>query len=509
LQHMIMEARPLVRVGGVTLGAGVVLWCIGALIPAAEHPAELTRRSHSRHQIVAPALSSYDSSIGAQEPLPTAQQATLEKTTAIFDPDTDLEYAYYRVPALVEHGSFTLAFAQAAGTFERHTPSDIVVKRSTDRGETWTRDLDVIVGNRLGIPGLGRASRHGTEYGNPVPISCLATGEVMLVFSANQTHLFSVSSSDGIRWSAPAEIEGVRVPGWGTLVPGPGHGLELRSGIHAGRLVVPFNHMLSESTVVQTTTYRLSDPDDPRSEPLAVTRYSVENPRAHHSHVGFSHETRMREHVEGQVVDLRIAATPGGSAPTRAGLNAFEARANHAAAMVSDDHGKTWRVGEDIPHLASNEVSMAELPGGELVASFRVRHERDGHCRHFAVSTDGGYSWDLRPQSGASDSPPNCTVVDPGCQGALVSNGRWLYASGPHDLLERRELALYASPDAGEHWKMISRPPAGSRSAGYSDMVVWQPYGVHPWPEIGLAFEQGTQATGTAIMHSRISLGNE
>lgn len=500
-----MEARSsLGRAGAGMLGAGLALWCLSAVLsPGTDSPPQRHRfRRDDSHP-----LTSYLRT-RARVDVPTVRPATVQKTAPIFDPDDDLAYTNYRVPALVEHAGLTLAFAVASDSWERHAESDIVLKRSSDRGESWSEELDVIVGNRVGIASLGRASRHGTEYGNPVPISCSATADVLLVFSVNQTKVFLTRSADGVRWSPPSEIEGVKVPGWGTLVPGPGHGLELRHGLRAGRLVVPFNHMLREATVVATTTYRPTDPDDPRSEPTAVTRYEVENPHARH--VGLSHDARMREHVEGQVIDERVALEPGADAPARAGLNAYEARSNHAAALYSDDHGATWHAGEDVPHLGSGEVSMAELPSGALVASFRVRHRRDGACRHFAASADAGGSWVLLPQAGSADSPPNCTVVDPGCQGALISNGEWLYASGPHDPHERRDLALYASADGGEHWQLIARPAAGARSAGSSDMVVWQPYGVHPWPEVGLAFEQGGRSSaGAAIMHTRISLGNE
>lgn len=64
----------------------------------------------------------------------------------------------------------------------------------------------------------------------------------------------------------------------------------------------------------------------------------------------------------------------------------------HVTAAYSDDHGKTWKIGEKSESgKGINEVSSAELPGGKvLVVS---RSYGGGDTRRVAVSDDGGETW--------------------------------------------------------------------------------------------------------------------
>jgi len=342
---------------------------------------------------------------------------------------------------------------------------EVLVKRSDDRGITWG-PAHVAVGNAAGVPNRPDTSRGQTTYGNVVPVYLAATGETVLVFAVNNTYVYTTRSRDGIVWEPALEItESVRAPGWGWLAPGPGHGLEMRHGRYAGRLVVPFNHYLERSTVVQTVTVEPSDPSDLRTWPRVRTTYTVTNPAAA--------PPRRHEAPAPEVTGTMEAVATWTSLGVPQGLSPFEMRNPRSAVMISDDGGRSWRVGRDVPALGGNEVQVAELDTGELVASFRVVSSLANGCRHFASSWDGGDTWTLRQQQGEEEG--DCVVVDPGCQGSLHALGSWLVASGPGDKVERQNGTIYASADGGERWHVLGKipvPPEDFQSA-YSDIAVW------------------------------------
>jgi len=167
--------------------------------------------------------------------------------SAVEEPETDMTvvwkrgdngYYMHRIPAIVLTKKGTLlAFAEARKNGRGdHGDIDLVVKRSSDMGKTWS---DFILVHEDG----------GTKkitIGNPVPIVDRKTGDVIVAFQrtnedrvATGTHI-SRSKDDGVTWSAPMEIiELVQFEGMEYARPGPGHGIQLKHGKHAGRMIVP------------------------------------------------------------------------------------------------------------------------------------------------------------------------------------------------------------------------------------------------------------------------------
>ena len=125
---------------------------------------------------------------------------------------------------------------------------------------------------------------------------------------------------------------------------------------------------------------------------------------------------------------------------------------NYAA--YSDDHGATWRSGENVPGalLANgrsqiNEVQMAELSDGSV--RLDSRQFGGGAFRKTAVSKDGGATW-----SSAQNMPE---VRDPSCMASILrysfdgsAQGRLLH-SGP-DSAKRENGTIYLSTDDGATW---------------------------------------------------------
>jgi hypothetical protein len=170
-------------------------------------------------------------------------------------------YPVFSGPAIVTTAAGTvLAFAEGRATTKDSASYAIVMRRSTDGGVTWSPLQQVV-----GVP-----PSTGIVVSQPAPIVDKITGEVFLLFNRGtisddgltvKFHLtdvyFTKSSDDGLTWSAPTDItDSVTVteghnPGpsglypdtpWGWAIVGPGHGIQIENGPHAGRLIVGGDH---------------------------------------------------------------------------------------------------------------------------------------------------------------------------------------------------------------------------------------------------------------------------
>lgn len=145
-------------------------------------------------------------------------------------------YHTYRIPAIVRSTNGTLlAFCEGRKNSGGDAGDiDIVLRCSTNNGLTW---LAMSVVQEEG----GSAS---ITIGNPAPVVDETTGHIHLLFCRNNDRVFhTVSTNDGITWSARTEITAnVKLSSWGWYATGPGHGVQLRRGAQAGRLVVAADH---------------------------------------------------------------------------------------------------------------------------------------------------------------------------------------------------------------------------------------------------------------------------
>jgi sialidase-1 len=161
-------------------------------------------------------------------------------------------YACYRIPAVVVTNSGTLlAFAEARKTGCGDAGDiDLVVKRSSDEGKSWSK-LMVVWDDAE------------NTCGNPSPVVDQQSGNIILVSTWNlgkdhekqiingtsldTRRIFVLTSADdGTSWSKAKEITAdVKKPGWTWYATGPCHGIQLRQGRFAGRLIVPCDHIES------------------------------------------------------------------------------------------------------------------------------------------------------------------------------------------------------------------------------------------------------------------------
>jgi sialidase-1 len=147
------------------------------------------------------------------------------------------DYRFYRKPVLLHASSGALlAFAEARAT-SRHdlADSDLVLKRSHDNGKTWS-DLQVVVSDKDDTP---------ASYGTICPVQEKNTGRIFLFYTLDQTCIFvQWSDDDGRSWHNTREVTSIlKNAKWSSVITGPGTGIQLERGKHAGRLIVPAAHM--------------------------------------------------------------------------------------------------------------------------------------------------------------------------------------------------------------------------------------------------------------------------
>jgi hypothetical protein len=333
--------------------------------------------------------------------------------TVVFESGTE-GYHTFRIPAIVQAADGTLlAFAEGRADGGGDTGTiDLVLKRSTDGGDTWG-DLQVVGDNGANV------------YGNPAPVVDQETGRIVLLTTHNAGHatetairrgevtdeesrrVFVQHSDDhGATWSEPREItEDAKRPDWRWYATGPVHGIQLQHEPYAGRLVIPANH----------------------------------------------------------------SATP----PEGSGDTGAENKYYGAHSLYSDDGGETWQIGGiDRPEdgvINPNENTALELNDGRVYFNARDQNGTSSSTRAVTHSSDGGASFDAayqeEPQLPAPVVQGSTLRLSSTALGAPKDRVLFSAPRGPG----RVGMRISSSFDEGETWnegKLIHDGPAA-----YSDMV--------------------------------------
>jgi sialidase-1 len=347
----------------------------------------------------------------------SAAQGQLRFTT-VFESGTD-GYKSFRIPAIISlpNGNL-LAFCEGrvkgAGDFG---DIDIVMKRSTDKGATWSA-LTVV------------ADYGELQLCNPAPVVDLTDPKypnvrIFLFYNTGNKSesdiikgkgikhcLYKTSSNGGVTWSEVTDITlMVHRPlqpsadrrynfteDWRYYANTPGHAMQFQSGTYRGRIFVAANHSAGE--------------------------------------------------------------------PQKAGGHYL------AHGYYTDDHGRSFQTGSSLKLPGSNESMAAELSGSRLMMNSR-NQRGDVRARIVSVSSDGGASWD----STWFDK----NLPDPVCQGSIlnigVKKGKHIVAfCNAADTLRRNNLTLRISFDEGISWKKnipvyASADSKAKSPAAYSDLV--------------------------------------
>lgn len=339
----------------------------------------------------------------------------------------------YRIPSIITapNGDLLAIVEGRVSNAGDFGDINLVMKRSTDRGKTWS-PLKTLVDNDT------------LQAGNPAPVVDLMDpafpqGRILLFYNTGNNHEAEVrkgkglrevwyitSADNGITWSAPVNITTqVHRPNqprenpayqfkedWRSYANAPGHALQITSGRYKGRIFVPANHSAGE----------------PESQ--------------------------------------------------------FHDYAAHG--FFTDDHAKTFQLGESVNIPGSNESTAAALADGSVMMNVRDQ-SGDTRARIIALSQTGGTNWDTTYH--------DTNLPDPVCQGSLLNVGKKkrkniLAFTNAADTQHRDNLTLRISFDEGRSWKInhvIEKAPAGKErnNSAYSDIVKISKR------EIGVLYEQG------------------
>lgn len=324
----------------------------------------------------------------------------------------------YRIPAIIglPNGSL-LAFCEG----RVHGSDDfgdinIVVKRSSDKGKTWSALQTVVDADTL-------------QAGNPAPVVDLTDpaypqGRIFLFYNTGNNHegevrkgkglrevWYKTSTDNGITWNEPVNITtqthrpkqpqvntAYNFPeDWRSYANTPGHAMQFGTGKYKGRIFIAANHSAG----------------DPQP----------------------------------QFADYQ------------------------AHGFYTDDHGKTFHLSETVNLPGSNESMATELSGSKLMMNSR-NQKGDIRERVVTISSDGGSTWDT--------TYFDKTLPDPVNQGSILTIGKKKGSNiiafcNAADTKRRDNLTLRISYDDGKTWKrdfVIAKSENDSRDyAAYSDIV--------------------------------------
>lgn len=344
-------------------------------------------------------------------------QISVQAQTPVFVSGAE-GYKSFRIPAIVRapNGDL-LAFAEGrvAGSGD-FGDIDIVMKRSKDKGKTWSASQVVAGYDKL-------------QAGNPAPVFDLSDpafpkGRLFLFFNTGNNHegevrkgkglrevWYKTSTDAGVTWAEPVnitmQVHKPKMPDmnaaynfdedWRSYANTPGHGMQMKEGSYKGRIYIAANHSAG----------------DPKPK-------------------GADYQ---------------------------------------AHGFYSDDHGKTFKLSETISFEGSNESTAAEISGGRVM--FNARNQKgDVRARIVAVSSDGGVKWDT--------TYFDHNLPDPVCEGSILTIGKnkkknILAFSNAADTKERDNLTLRISFDDGKTWTkryVIDKSKNGEKDyTAYSDLV--------------------------------------
>jgi len=163
-------------------------------------------------------------------------------------------YHTYRIPALaITTKGTVLAFCEGRKRGGGDSGDiDLLVKRSTDGGQTWSNQQVVW-------------DDAGNTCGNPCAVVDRDTGTVWLLLTWNRGDdherqiidqaskdtrrvFVTQSTDDGLTWAVPTEItDATKKPDWTWYATGPGSGIQVEDGPHRGRLLIPCDHIEADT----------------------------------------------------------------------------------------------------------------------------------------------------------------------------------------------------------------------------------------------------------------------
>lgn len=274
----------------------------------------------------------------------------------------------------VSNAGTVLAFSEGRIKKGDADPHHIVLRRSKDNGATWLPTQFVV--------------RAKTEsFANPVPLVDPKTGTIFLFYALNHhnqsTQLFRMASrDDGATWSDPVDCTAAFEDDAAKRkfhLPGPGHGIALKSGRLA--LQVWHRHGINKSFTT----------------PIGERQYAVSV--LYSDDGGATWKNGAYTGTQWMMNESRIAELSDG----RIYLNARMAQDKNKdrAVAYSSDGGQTWveeGIVKDPRPFFPTDAGMICATSGELAGALLFSRPDDLNARKnmsVCVSKDGGKTWPL------------------------------------------------------------------------------------------------------------------
>lgn len=336
-------------------------------------------------------------------------------------------YVSYRIPVLtVAPDGSLLALTEGRKNSSADSGEiDIVSRRSTDGGITWGPQSIV--------------TSHGVNTaGNPAIVTDPASGDLVLLSCGNSGAVVEAdilkglatrqvyvqrSTDSGATWTTSADITAQVKTSWMRwYATGPGRGVAVSQGQHAGRLVIPANHSRAPAAGSTDTgaelkylgAHGLVSDDGGHTWRISYTSSSPNGALN-------ENETAVAELPDGRLYfNTRdqggtVAGTRGDAYSTDGGStlqSAFRVQGTITSPAV---HGSLLQV-PDGPLLYAGP----EHPDGRVAMAIRR-------------SDDGGRTWrTCRKISGLHAAYSSMAMLDPVTVGLLYETGDW----GPYDHIE-------------------------------------------------------------------------
>jgi sialidase-1 len=294
---------------------------------------------------------------------------------------------------------------------DKNAPIDIVMRRSIDNGQTW-QPLAVIDSGF-------RPDGEIVDFGDPTPVLDATTGTVFLFYG---------------QWPDLGPIQAVH--GQSASPADGNHVVWVRSSNDSGKSWSDRKQILY--------------PDEPNETSDGLYWRQAEP--------GPGSGIQLQWQGNSRNGRLIIPAKRSGSATPDGQVTVVP------FIYYSDDHGKTWQVGNVTPGPDANESEVVELADGQVLLDAR---QNSGNFRRRHLSTDGGITWGPDNPADIRLTQVDGSLVRYSAQRAGHDRDRILFSAPRGEGgLNRNNLTVWTSYDEGQTF--VNPVQFGSGFAAYS-----------------------------------------
>ncbi len=339
-------------------------------------------------------------------------------------------YHTFRIPAIIRAGNGDLlAFAEGRKSGGGDAGDiDLLLKRSRDGGRTWG-ELQVVWND-------------GTNTcGNPCPVMDARTGLISLLSTHNpgtarerdidagktevgtRTVWLLQSTDHGATWSKAREITATtKDPSWRWYATGPGIGIQIKHGRHAGRLVIPSDHSYENGATSARGSHAIFSDDGGKN-------------------------WQRGEVIRPQMNECQVVELFGNQGTLLMDMRSYRGRSRRAQS-TSSDGGVTWTAPVDVDVLIEPICQASILrwendksPGGGTVLFSNPADEKKRIKLTVRASVDNAKTWTKALELNAGPSAYSCLIA------LSESEAGCLYERGEKGPYERITFARYVAGD--------------------------------------------------------------